>query len=122
MTTRGVVQGLLPVVPVSVIDNEGTVHRFRAALDTGFNDFLSLPSSAIRQLGLSASGSQVVTLANGESDQRPVYAAVVIWDGERISLPVFGLGDTPLIGMALLRGNRVTVDVEEGGPVVIDPI
>ena len=51
-----------------------------------------------------------------------MYAAVVIWDGERISLPVFGLGDTPLVGMALLRGNRVAIDVEEGGPVAIDPL
>ena len=122
MTTRGVVQGLLPIVPVSVANNGGTVRQFRAALDTGFNDFLSLPASAIRQLGLRASGSQVVTLANGESDERPVYDAIVIWDGERLSLPVFGLGDTPLVGMALLRGSRVTIDVAEGGAVEVEAL
>ena len=122
MTTRGVVQGLLPIVPVSVANNGGTVLQFRAALDTGFNDFLSLPASAIRQLGLRASGSQVVTLANGESNERPVYDAIVIWDGERLSLPVFGLGDTPLVGMALLRGSRVTIDVAEGGAVAVEPL
>lgn len=122
MTTRGVVQGLLPVVPVSIIDNEGVVRQFRAGLDTGFNDFLSLPHSAIRQLGLRAAGFQVVTLANGESDRRPVYNAVIIWNEERISLPVLGLGAEPLVGMALLRGSRVTMDVAEGGAVVIEPL
>ena len=64
----------------------------------------------------------MVTFANGESEECPVYAAAVIWNEERVSLPVFGLGDTPLIGMALLRGSRVTMDVVEGGPVVIDPL
>ena len=122
MTTRGVVQGLLPVVPVSIVGGDGSVRRFRAGLDTGFNDFLSLPPSAIRDLGLSASGFQVVTLANGESDRRPVYNAVIIWNEERISLPVLDLGDTPLVGMALLRGCRVTMDVAEGGAVVIEPL
>ena len=122
MTTRGMVQGLLPVVPVSIIDNEGVVRRFRAGLDTGFNDFLSLPHSAIRQLGLRPAGFQVVTLANGESDRRPVYNAVIIWNEERISLPVLGLGAEPLVGMALLRGSRATIDVVEGGAVVIEPL
>ena len=122
MTTSGTAQGLLPIVPVSVIDKEGIIQRFRAALDTGFNGSFSLPSSAIRRLGLTALETREVTFANGESEDCPVYAAAVIWDGERVSLPVFGLGDTPLIGMALLSGNRVTIDVAEGGPVTVEPL
>ena len=122
MTTSGTVQGLLPIVPVSVIDKEGTIQRFRAALDTGFNGSFALPPSSIRRLGLTALESRVVTFANGESEECPVYAVAVIWNGERVSLPVFGLGDTPLIGMALLRGSRVTMDVVEGGAVEIEPL
>ena len=63
-----------------------------------------------------------MTFANGESEECAVHNAVIIWNEERISLPVLGLGAEPLVGMALLRGSRVTMDVAEGGPVVIEPL
>ena len=51
-----------------------------------------------------------------------MYNAVIIWNEERISVPVLGLGVEPLVGMALLRGSRATIDVVEGGAVVIEPL
>ena len=123
MTTRGAVQGLLPIVPLSIVGGDGRIRRFRVGLDTGFNAFLSLPLRDVRELGLpAASESSIVTFANGESEECAVHNAVVIWEGERVSIPVFGLGDTPLVGMALLRGSRVSMDVAEGGAVVIEPL
>ena len=35
---------------------------------------------------------------------------------------VLAADGTPLIGMSLLRGTRVTVEVEDGGLVTIEPL
>ena len=40
----------------------------------------------------------------------------------RTAVPIMGMGDKPLIGMRLLTGSRVTLDVVEGGPVTIEPL
>jgi hypothetical protein len=46
----------------------------------------------------------------------------------RVRLTIFSSGgqqrqiDRPLIGMSLLYGSRVTLDVVDGGPVTIEPV
>ena len=39
-----------------------------------------------------------------------------------MGVDIYAIGVEPLVGMALLRGSRVTMDVAEGGPVVIEPL
>lgn len=50
-----------------------------------------------------------------------IYAASVLWLGEQRSVRVFEMGDKPLVGMRMLAGSRVTMDVIDGGPVTIEP-
>ena len=38
-----------------------------------------------------------------------------------MNVDIYAMGVEPLVGMALLRGSRVTMDVVEGGAVVIEP-
>ena len=51
-----------------------------------------------------------------------VYQADVIREGERQTIRLYAMGVEPLVGMALLRGSRVTMNVVEGGAVVIEPL
>ena len=50
------------------------------------------------------------------------YAARVVWDGEMRMAVVHEADGEPLLGMALLWGNRLTLDVQPDGNVIIDKI
>ena len=117
----GVVRGLVPIVAVSIMAKDGALRRFQAVMDTGFTGTVALPAPDVERLGLSNPQPERVRFANGESGGCDVYQANVIWDGEEMSVDIYAIGVEPLVGMALLRGNRVTMDVAEGGAVVIEP-
>ena len=121
-TTSGVVRGREAFVSLSIEDSSGTAQPCQSVLDTGFTGYLVLPPAAIRQLGLTNQGRRRITLADGSTHMQNAYTASVVWHGEGHVVRVFEMGDKPLIGMRLLSGSRVTLDVVEGGPVTIEPI
>ena len=49
-----------------------------------------------------------------------LYAATLLWDGQEREVLVLATGGEPLIGMALLRGYQLFIDVIDGGPVTIE--
>ena len=118
----GVVRGLVPIVTVSVTGKDGALRRFQAVMDTGFTGAVALPAPDVQRLGLSSPQPEEVRFANGESGNCEVYLADVIWDGEHRTERLHALGVEPLVGMALLDGSRVTMDIAEGGSVVIEPL
>ena len=118
----GVVRGLVPIVTVSVMGKDGALRRFQAIMDTGFTGAVALPAPDVQRLGLSRLQPEEVRFANGESESCDVYQAKVIWDEREWSVGLHAIGVEPLVGMALLDGSRVTMDVAEGGPIVIEPL
>ncbi len=98
------------------------MRRYQAVLDTGFTGTVALPASDVQRLGLSSPQTEHVTFANGESGNCDVYLADVLWDGEEQTAKIYAIGEDPLVGMALLRGSRVTMDVVEGGAVLVEPL
>jgi hypothetical protein len=48
--------------------------------------------------------------------------AVVSWDGQDRNVMVLEANGGPLLGMSLLYGSRVTLDVVDGGPVTIQTL
>ena len=64
----------------------------------------------------------LVILANGTEDQCDIYAATVIWDGRPRNILVEVASTDPLIGMALLYGYDVHMQVVEGGSVIIQAL
>ena len=48
-----------------------------------------------------------------------VYSVTVLWDKQPRYIEASTMGDTPLVGMALLLGHNLNIDVESGGSVVI---
>ena len=119
---NGVVRGLVPIVTVSVMGKDGALRRFQAVMDTGFTGTFALPIADVQRLGLSNPKRQQVAFANGESGNCDVYQADMIWDGETQSARLYAIGVEPLVGMALLDGSRVTMDVAEGGAVTVEPL
>ena len=51
-----------------------------------------------------------------------VYEAVVIWDGQLLSIPINAAETDPLIGMSLLYGYDLLIKAVEGGLVVIEAL
>jgi predicted aspartyl protease len=61
-------------------------------------------------------------LANGTDDLCDIYAATVIWDGRARHILVEAADTDPLVGMALLYGHDVHMQVVEGGSVSIEAL
>ena len=118
----GVVRSLVPIVPVVVRGRDGGLRRYQAVLDTGFTGTVALPAPDAQRLGLSSPQTEHVTFANGESGNYDIYLADVLWDGEERTAKIYAIGEDPLVGMALLDGSRVTMDIAEGGAVDIEPL
>lgn len=51
-----------------------------------------------------------------------VYQAVVVWDGSPLSIPVDEADSDPLIGMSLMEGYQLVVQIFEGGLVELSRI
>jgi clan AA aspartic protease len=116
----GVVNAALEAsLRLSMEDTHGQVHEVEAILDTGFNGFLTLPSAVIRALGLPWRYRQQGQLADGNFRVLDVFAATILWDGQRRTVEVEALDAQPLIGMALMRRYELRVHVKSGGVVTI---
>jgi clan AA aspartic protease len=93
-----------------------------AIIDTGFNGYLTLPSTLITALRLAKLGRGRVLLGNGSEEVFDIYEAVVIWNGRPRSVEVDSADTDPLVGMALLDGHHLRIAVVPGGIVSIDAL
>jgi clan AA aspartic protease len=91
-------------------------------IDTGFNGYLTLPLATITALGLKSQGVRRAILGDGRAVTLTVYRATVAWEGQHRPVQALEAEGSPLVGMALLEGSRVTLDVKPGGVVTIEPL
>lgn len=90
-----------------------------AVVDTGFSDFVALTDEQVQALNLLPSNEVFSTLADGTTRTVLTYFASVEWDGIPVLIEVVGGDADPLVGMALLEGYNLSMDVVEGGAVRI---
>ena len=109
-------------IRLPVRDAAGHEHEIEVILDTGFNGSLTLPPALIAALGLPWRTRSLVILANGTNDLCDIYAATVIWDGRARHILVEAADTDPLVGMALLYGHDVHMQVIAGGSVSIEAL
>ena len=107
------------VIGLSLIGSRQQRERCDAVIDTGFNGWLTLPPTMIRDLGLRWRRRGLAYLADGSSSFYDIYAAEILWDRRRIRIDVDECDTTPLIGMRLLDGHDVRLTVRRGGRVEI---
>ena len=111
-----------PVITLALQGPSGQSRDIEAVVDTGFNGFLTLPTSLVSELGLPFISIGRATLADGNEIAYEVYGAAVLWDGQPIHVEADAAGTTPLVGMLLLDGHDLSIRVRNGGTVVIRPV
>jgi predicted aspartyl protease len=75
----------------------------------------------VAHLALVAHNVMPVLLADGSIVQSLHFEAEVQWGDERKPILIQVAPNVPLVGMTLLEGHRLTIDVEEDGVVQISP-
>ena len=108
-----------PVITLAVQGPVGRTRDIDAVIDTGFGGLLTLPPALVAELGLLFKGTGRATLADGSEVDFPSYGVDVLWDGQRISIDADAADTTPLVGMRLLDGHSLYMEVQDGGRVVI---
>ena len=109
------------VIGLLVRGPSGRTRDVRAVVDTGFSRFLTLPPSMVTELGLTFTGVDRVYLADGSEVTLDIHAVTVLGDGRPKDVAAYVADTTPLLGMSLLGGHSLYMEVEDGGRVVIEP-
>lgn len=110
------------IIRLSVLGANGQEHEFEAIVDTGFNGWLSLSPALITFLNLPFRNRGRAILADGSESVFDSYEATVHWDGQRRRIAIDEADTTPLVGMALLHGSELMMQIIEGGEVSIKPL
>jgi clan AA aspartic protease len=106
-----------PTISLSICGSNGKAYTQEAIVDTGFNGWLSLPSDLIAELNLEWKRRGRAVLGDGTECVFDVYEAVVVWDGNMLTIPIDEADSEPLVGMSLMEGYQLTVQVFEDGRV-----
>ena len=94
-------------------------HEIHAVIDTGYTASLTLPSALITALRLPWHSVGRGVLADGSTCLFDVYQATLIWDRREVRVLVDEADADPLVGMALLEGYQLNVQVRARGRVTI---
>ena len=107
------------IISLSICGSDGKVYTQDAIVDTGFNGWLSLPPDLIEQLNLKWKRRGRAILGDGSECVFNVYEAIVVWDGDYLTIQIDEADSEPLVGMSLMEGYQFMVQVFEGGKVEI---
>ena len=107
------------IILLSVRDVGGQEQERDVIVDTGFNGWLTLPSDFIAALGLRWQRFGRAMLADASETVFNIYEAVVLWDGQPVTIPVDELDAEPLVGMSLMYGYELVVHAVDGGSVTL---
>jgi|SRR5215831_1505566 len=106
-------------IKITVDSPAGYEFMTEAIIDTGFNGFLTLRPEQISRLGLPRIGRGRALLANGSQAVFHIYEVRVQWNEQFLTVEVDAADSEPLVGMALLEGNDLDIEVRDGGRVMI---
>ena len=122
MITGFVTSEVEAVIRLSVHGSPGQVHDINGVIDTGFDGSLTIPPEVIAELNLDWRRRGHGILADGTERVFDIYRATVDLDGEQRRVDVHEANATPLVGMALMRGFELRIQVVDGGTVIIESL
>jgi len=108
-----------PMIGLTIRGPVGQELEVEAVIDTGFNGSLSLASAFIAMLGLAWRRRGRAILADGSESIFDIYEATVVWDGQPRRVAVDAAETDSLVGMSLLYGYELTIQVMDGGNITI---
>lgn len=100
----------------------GDERAVEAVIDTGFTGSLTLPSTLIQELGLEWQSLGRGLLADGSECLYDVFMAEAEWDGRWVYILVDEAESAALVGMSLLDGYELRIEVSNGGAVMIQSL
>ena len=106
-----------PILTFLVRGTNQQIARIEAMIDTGFNDYLTLPSWVIEKLQLLFVEENQYFLADGTEGTAKVFEAEVEWFGSWRKTLVTQVDQNVLVGTALMQGCKLVVEVIDGGRV-----
>lgn len=115
----GVVRSDEGRIRLKVIGLRRREQQVEAVIDTGYTASLTLPPAIVTALGLRWRSVERFTLADGSECLFDVYVAKVEWDGKVRTILVDEADAEPLVGMRLLRGSELKMQVRYRGKVTI---
>ncbi|MCC3413363.1 MAG: clan AA aspartic protease [Microcoleus sp. PH2017_29_MFU_D_A] len=119
----GVVNGdYEPILRISIYSNNGELYERDAVVDTGFNGWLSLPPDLVVILGLPWQRRGRAILADGSESIFDIYEATILWDSQPVTIPIDEADSDPLIGMSLMDGYELTIQIVDSGIVTLKKI
>ena len=112
--------GKQAIITLQIVDQTGLLVDVEALVDTGFSGYPTLPPDLITVLQLPFDRTDSFTLGNNSVVRFDVHTATVVWDGQERIIGVLWSDGTPLVGMSLLEGYHLFMDVVPGGQVRIE--
>jgi len=107
------------IVRLVVVGPTGQERQIEAVLDTGYTGSLTLPAAVVADLDLPFRGRGSALLGDGSESEFDIHEATVALAGAR-RLAAIDVAETdPLLGIGLLLGNELTVQVIAGGTVAL---
>lgn len=110
------------VISLVVMGSNGQRELIDAVVDTGFDGWLSLPHSLVRELDLPWQSLGRALLADGSECEYDIHDGAVLWDSAHREISIDACDSEPLVGMRLLEGFEVVLPVRKGSPFTIAPI
>lgn len=118
--TEGVVNAAYEaVVPLSLQSPTGHAREIETVVDTGFTGYLTLPPALVQELALPYVTSGWATLADGSEVSFDTFQVTVLWEGKIKEVFADEADTTPLVGMMLMDGYDLSIQVRDGGRVLI---
>jgi predicted aspartyl protease len=110
------------VVRLRVRGPGGVESNVEMIVDSGFTSSLTLPMAMVTALGLARQSGGTGVLADGSVSQFDIFAAEVEWGSAWRAVLVSAIGKEALLGMGLMAGHKLLVEVVPGGLVEISPL
>jgi clan AA aspartic protease len=115
----GVVRDNEARIQLKVLGPRGQEQEFEAVIDTGYTAWLTLPRALIDELGLRWQSLEPGTLADGSEHLFDVYEGTVLWNRQALRIAIDEADTEPLVGMALLSGYELKIEVRSRGKVTV---
>ena len=110
------------VAPVPIMNRNGQFQTVEFVVDTGFDGFLALPAELIQRLGLEPYGNSDIAFANGQRELWNTWHCRILWHDQPRDIVIFESRGEVLLGMALLEGSQIAIQVRTDGAVVIEEL